>query len=56
MNLSFWSACFNAGLLRRGGEARRHRPSPEGRDRGAHRRGPPTATRGSRSFLLLEQQ
>lgn len=44
------------GLLRRAGQALRHRPPPEGRDRGAHRRGPPVAARRRGGFLLLEQQ
>lgn len=48
--------CLTVGLLRRGREARRHRPSPEGRDRGARRGGPPPAARSSRGFLFLEQQ
>lgn len=52
----FLTACLTVGLLRRGREARRHRASPEGRDRGAHRRGPPPAARSSRGFLFLEQQ
>lgn len=61
--LGIWESChlfglffFTVGILRSGREARRHRPPPEGRHRGAHRRGPPTATGGCRSFLLLEQQ
>lgn len=57
MNTSFCSSApLTVGLLRRGREARRHRTSAEGRDCGAHRRGPPAAARGSRSILLLEQQ
>lgn len=52
---SFSCIFFTVGLLRRGHEAHRHRPPPEGRARCAHRRGFPAAAGGSGGFLLLEQ-